>query len=113
MFAHTAASKALVQNFDLHNVVLLATHEIASMVGKIPETAELQKEDKENAPHAAFNVAYPGYKNVFEYFAQNTAPTIRYIQYLDGMAAIPRFSVQHLTKAWNWSAVGSGTIVDV
>jgi 6-hydroxytryprostatin B O-methyltransferase len=111
VFAHSAASAALAQNSNLHAVALYSTHVITSILVKIAES--LKAMQKEGAPAAPFNVAYPGYKDIFEYFRTNPDVATEYFTFLNGRAELPRWNVKHLTTAWDWAALDSKTVVDI
>ncbi|KAL9120673.1 MAG: hypothetical protein Q9187_002772 [Circinaria calcarea] len=113
VFAHSAASATLAINSKVRDVSIFCTHEITTILVRLAEAFKQQQEKKENAPGAAFNVAYPGYEHLFEYFAKNPEATQRYVTFLDGRAELSRWNIEHLTTQWDWAAVGSGTIIDV
>jgi 6-hydroxytryprostatin B O-methyltransferase len=112
-FAHSAASASLARSEHLRNIVLFGTHELSYVLVRLADALKLQQEQKEKAPQAAFNVAYPDFNNAFEYFSGNAISGQRYHHYLLGRVNTSRWSIHHLITAWNWASVGSGTIVDV
>lgn len=112
-FRHTAASASLAQNEHIRNIALFSTHDLSSITTKLADSLKMQQEQKETGPAAAFNIAYPSFENAFEYFDKNADVSARYHNYLTGRVNTSRWSVHHLTTAWNWASVGSGTIIDV
>lgn len=113
IFGHSAASALLASNEHVRNIVALSSNDMVSVLTRQAETLKRQKQDPENGPKTAFNVAYPDYDNVFEYFAKNPAVSQRYHNYLLGRVHTSRWSVEHLISAWDWASIGNGTIVDV
>jgi 6-hydroxytryprostatin B O-methyltransferase len=120
-FSHTAASAALARNRHLRDIVMLLTHELSYLLVRLSDTlkqqqeqgVKQQQEQGENGPQSAFNLAFPDYVNIFQYFSENTTGSLRYHNYLKGRGNMSRWAVDHLLVAWDWSSVGKKTIVDV
>ena len=113
-FGHSATSALMARNPHVCNIALFATHELATMLVRLPDALKLQQElPAEKAPHAAFNLAYPGYADAFDYFEKSSVANDRYHRYLQGRVNTYRCAVEHLISAWDWPSVGSGTIIDV
>lgn len=112
-FSHTAASAALARNRHLRDIVMLLTHELSYLLVRLSDTLKQQQEQGENGPQSAFNLAFPDYVNIFQYFSENTTGSLRYHNYLKARGNTSRWAVDHLLVAWDWSSVGKKTIVDV
>ena len=113
-FGHSATSALMARNPHVRNIALFATHELANILVRLPDGLKLQQElHAEQAPHAAFNVAYPDFADAFDYFQKNSLSSDRYHKYLQGRVHTSRWAVEHLISAWDWPSVGSGTIIDV
>ena len=113
VFAHSAASALLGRSEHLRDIVSLSSDDMVRVISRQGETLQLQKDDPKNGPATAFNVAFPEYANVFEYFSKNPGVGQRYHKYLLGRIHTSRWSVEHLTSCWDWASIGTGTVVDV
>ena len=113
VFAHTAASALLGRNEYVRDIVSLSTGDMIRVISRQGEALSHQLEDPTNGPATAFNVAFPEYADVFEYFSKNPEAGRRYHNYLLGRVHTSRWSVEHLTTCWDWASIGEGTVVDV
>jgi hypothetical protein len=64
-------------------------------------------------PDAPFHLAYPGYKTVFDFAAQNKRAAEIYHGAMVARANLPRWKMSHILQARDWSNAGDATIVDV
>lgn len=113
VISHTAASARLAFDRDMHNFCLMWATEISSLLVKLPEALARKQTHGDKGPESAANLAFPEYVNLFDYFEKRTDAAQRYSTYLASRAKIPCWSAEYLTKAWDWEAAGSSTIVDV
>jgi 6-hydroxytryprostatin B O-methyltransferase len=111
--AHTAASATLAKNKNLHDMTLFNSGFSTRIVVGLADALRAQQEKQENAPEAAFNLAYPAYVNLFDYVGKNPTASQEYFSYLDGRSQLSRYAVGKVAKSWDWASLGSGTIVDV
>ncbi|PCG89501.1 Winged helix-turn-helix transcription repressor DNA-binding [Penicillium occitanis (nom. inval.)] len=111
--AHTAASATLAKNKNLHDMTLFNSGFSTRIVVGLADALKAQQEKQENVPGAAFNLAYPGYVNLFDYMSKNPTASQEYFSYLDGRSQLSRYAVWKVAKSWDWASLGSGTIVDV
>lgn len=112
-FGHSASSALLARSQHMRNIAIFGTHELSSALIKLPDALKQQQQLGEKAPHAAFNLAYPEYKDAFDYFNNNAEANHRYHTYLEGRVNTSRWAVHHLKSAWHWDTLESGTIIDV
>jgi 6-hydroxytryprostatin B O-methyltransferase len=139
VFGHNAASAELARRENLCDIANISTQELSRILGGLPEALSLQqqnghaggvvdangKEEGNGAavgdaavpPEAAFNVAFPGYRNVFEYLARNPSVSERYHKYMMGRTNTARWSTANLVGAWDWGKLAKAqtttTIADV
>jgi 6-hydroxytryprostatin B O-methyltransferase len=112
--AHSAASAALASNPHLRNIVHFGTEFLQNILMKIPETMLMQTDETtDKVPETAFNLAYRTEENLFQYFAHSTELNRKYHEYLMGRVNTPLWSTDKLGAAWDWSSLGSKTIIDV
>jgi 6-hydroxytryprostatin B O-methyltransferase len=111
-FGHTDLSMTLALNENVRNVLLFSTNEIMRTVARLPEALRLHHQDGKSSV-SAFNVAFSTNETVFDYFFQNKSLGERYHSYLAGRANLSYWSAKKIMKAWDWAALGSGTVVDV
>ncbi|GLI72483.1 hypothetical protein PoHVEF18_000660 [Penicillium ochrochloron] len=112
--AHSAASAALANNPHLRNIVHFGTEFLQNILMKIPETMLMQTDETtDKVPETAFNLAYRTEENLFQYFAHSTELNRKYHEYLMGRVNTPLWSTDKLGAAWDWSSLGSKTIIDV
>ena len=113
-FGHSAASATLARNKNLSNMTLFnsgfSTRIVVCLADALWAKHGLKLSD---APDAAFNEAYHGYVNLFDYMGKSPDQSREYFNYLDARSQLPRYRTGHIHKLWNWQSVGSGTIVDV
>ncbi|CEJ58738.1 hypothetical protein PMG11_07385 [Penicillium brasilianum] len=111
--AHSAASAALANNIHLRNIVHFGTEFLQNILMKIPETMLLQTDEStDKVPETAFNLAYRTEENLFQYFAHSKVLNRKYHEYLMGRVNTPLWSTDKLGAAWDWSSLGSKTIID-
>ncbi|KAI1781131.1 putative O-methyltransferase [Hypoxylon cercidicola] len=113
VFAHSAASAAVAHSQSLRDIALSSTIEQAQMLLRLPETLALQQQKGAGAPHAAFNLVFPKYQNIFECLAKEPELAKRYHLYMMGRVKTDRWSTANIVKSWDWANVGSKAIVDV
>ncbi|KAH8821291.1 putative O-methyltransferase [Xylogone sp. PMI_703] len=113
IISHSAASARLAIDRNMHNYCLMWSSEISSLLVKLPEALARKQAYGDKAPEAAANLAFPEYMSLFDYFEKRTDAAQRYSTYLASRAQIPCWSADYLVKAWDWSSIGSGTVVDV
>ncbi|KAH8694082.1 putative O-methyltransferase [Talaromyces proteolyticus] len=111
-FGHSASSALLAKSEHLRNIAVFGTHELSSALIKLPDALKQQQELGAKGPHAAFNLAYPDYKDAFDYFNNNGEGNSRYHTYLEGRVNTSRWAVNHLKSSWRWSTIGSSTVID-
>lgn len=112
-FGHSASSALLARSEHLRNIAVFGTHELSSALIKLPDALKQQQELGEKGPHAAFELAYPGYRDAFDYFNTNGEANSRYHTYLEGRVNTSRWAVHHLKSSWHWGSIGSSTVIDV
>ncbi|KAI0124769.1 putative O-methyltransferase [Xylariales sp. AK1849] len=113
MIRHSASSAALAHDAHLRDIVHFATEFLGVIAVKVPEAVLLKRDDADNAPHTAFNLAYRTDQSLFEYFATNEDLTDKYHKYLAGRVQTPLWSVDRLRSAWPWASAGEVTVVDI
>jgi 6-hydroxytryprostatin B O-methyltransferase len=125
-FAHSAASSRLTRSTHLRHLAVGSCGMHARFVGRIADALFLQQQARLGTnqtllegnepgynPEAPFNLAYPGYKNVFDFAAQNKRAAEIYHRAMVARANLPRWKMSHILQARDWSSVGDATIVDV
>lgn len=126
MFAHSAASSRLTRSTHLRNLAVGSCGMHARFVGRIADALFLQQQARQGCnktllegnepglnPDAPFHLAYPGYKDVFDFAAQNKRAAEVYHGAMVARANLPRWKMSHIMQARDWSDVGEATIVDV
>jgi 6-hydroxytryprostatin B O-methyltransferase len=113
LFAHSAASAALARNKHLRDICDFNTDFLAAIQIKLAEALKARASGASDAPHAAFNVAYRTKDDLFQHFHKDADLNAKYHGYLAGRVNTPLWSVDRLLTAWDWSALGDATVVDV
>lgn len=126
IFVHSAASAKLTRSTHLRNLTVGSCGMHARFVGRISDALYLQQQARLGSnktllegselglnPEAAFHLAYPGYKNVFDFAAQNKRAAEIYHGAMVARANLPRWKMSHILQARDWSDVGETVIVDV
>jgi 6-hydroxytryprostatin B O-methyltransferase len=110
---HSAASATLARNKNLHDMTIFNSGFSTRMICCLADALKAQNQQGANPPDAAFNVAYPGYTNLFDYMGNHPQASQEYFNYLDGRSQISRYSAEKLVSSWDWQSVACGTIIDV
>ncbi len=113
VFVHSATSAALAGNDHLRNIAVISTETLTRSLVRTADALELQQKGGEDAPHAAFNLAYPDQTDCFAYAGSDKIFADKYHKYMVGRANTPRWAIGHLLQARDWSLTGPSTIVDV
>ena len=110
---HSAASATLAKNKSLHDMTVFNSGFSTRIVVSLGDALKAQHDKVPDAPETGFNVAYPNYKNMFDYMGKHTEASQEFFNYLDGRSQLPRYVVDNTAEAWDWASIGFGTIVDV
>ncbi|KAI0181361.1 putative O-methyltransferase [Hypoxylon sp. FL1284] len=113
VFAHSAASAAAARSPSLRHIAVAGTNEQAQMLLRLHDALALQQKGGADAPHSAFNVVFPRYRDIFECLANEPELAKRYHSYMTGRVQTDRWSSANVARSWDWANVGSKTIVDV
>lgn len=126
VFAHSAASSRLRQSTHLRHLAVGSCGMHARFVGRIADALWLQQQARQGTnktllegnepgycPEAPFNLAYPGYTNVFDFAGKNKQAAEIYHRAMVARANLPRWKMSHILEARDWSNVGEAIIVDV
>lgn len=126
VFAHSAASARLTRSTHLRNLAIGSCGLHARFVGRIADALFLQQQARQGSnktllegnepglnPDAPFHLAYPGYRDVFDFAAKNKRAAEIYHGAMVARANLPRWKMSHILQARDWSNVGDATIVDV
>ncbi|KAL6719035.1 hypothetical protein ACLMJK_003270 [Lecanora helva] len=123
VFVHNASSALLAKSEYLRDIVSHGTRELSWLMLRVADALESQQKHKQSGnaggaiskdgpPDAAFNVVFPGEKNVFEFLQKQPALAGRYHKYMVARHNTSRWTIEHMLGAYDWANVGGKTIVD-
>lgn len=109
--SHTAISKLLTLP-GVRDTVGYIVEESFIGAPHISEAAEKYRGSGERN-HAAWNVGHRIDLPVFEFFETNPIRMQRFFRNMESMSAQDAYSTRHVIEGYNWTSLGSGTVVDI
>ena len=110
--AHTAASKLLAEDQQIHDWIRVSTDELWQ--GAAQTVNAISKYPGSQEPYqTGFTLANNTDMSMFEFFAQYPDRAQRFGNAMSSCTSGTGYKIEHLVRGFDWSSIGHGSVVDV
>ena len=110
--AHTAASRLLAEDAQIHDWVGASTDELWQGASQTVNALTMYPRSQE-PNQTGFALANGTDKSIYDVFAQNPDRAKRFGNVMAAYTSGTGYELEHLVKGFDWKALGSGKVVDV